>query len=445
MQLIKMVYISLMIVCVGILALRIRLEVKKTRELRRFVARKDVSFCQKREYKENGLAYIRKNRRGYIIPFLGLLSLAFMLWYSDNYWKVETFFANVDKQRIALELDKKVGEIVDPIDYQDVEESNHRYMPEETVIFESYFYEECQEILDESDPLLRVEEYEQKAKEVLDRYLGGVYGEDNLLKYEKLLLEFLGKEKSEIRSVYEVSEEIAEYDDPRDVPVELYLEELLARKYAYQKNPTRENAWLAARAADDVVTLLGKDTDLYTLLVCGAESMKYYLEMLKYEEPEKSDESDKSDKSEHPMNYDVYLDISVLLEKILNRSEMLDYKQHFRMLSNGFLAQIDGRIRPEIDELCETEFYFYYGVGRYEIGWIYGIKDETYYVDTLVCLQKYLEQETQRPPYTKSCVDSAINILVEYPQLNTPFWEELLRDNVSAREMGLIVVQEVGS
>ena len=439
MRLIKTIYICLMVVCVGILALRIGLEIKKTRELRQFAVRKDVSVTQKKEYREKGLAYIRKNRRGYIIPVLGVFSLAFMLWYSDNYWSVEIFFANMDKQRIALELDKEIEEIVDPIDYQDVEESNNQYMPEETVIFESYFYEECKEILGESDALLRVEGYEQKAKEVLDRYLGGVYGENNLPNYEKLLLEFLGKERSEIRSVYEVSDKIAEYEDPRDVPVELYLEELLARKYVYQKNPTRENAWLAARAADDVVTLLGKDTDLHTLLVCGAESMKYYLEMLKYEELEKSN------KPEQPMNYDVYLDISVLLEKILNRSEMLDYKQHFRMLSNAFLAQIDGRIRPEKDTLCKAEFYFYYGVGRYEIGWTYGIKDESYYADTLVCLQKYLEQETQRTPYTKSCVDSAINILVEYPQLNTSFWEKRLRDDISAREMGLIVVKEVGA
>ena len=421
MDLLNMILMILIAVYMVILCLRISTVCEKKKLLRQVQSNQELTWNEKKPQKAQLRQEIKRARIKYISPSLGILVLLVVLVGRIEHVKVEAFLASIDKRGIAISLNKEVEEIIDPIDYQVEEEKNQEGLKEEVVISEGFFYKGSAELLDLEDALACMQGYVQKVIGVLDEYEVDSGGNSGRPDYQGELLELLGKESADIRSVDEISAEMKQCPSPEEIPKELYMEELVARKYAYRRNPTREKAWQVARAADDAISVADKNTDIYVLLVCGAECMTYYLEMLRYEEPEGIE------RIKQPSNNEVCLNISVMLEKIWKRSEMKDYKKHFRMLANGFLEQIDGRIGPA-DNLCEKYYYYYYGVGLYKIGWTYGIRDESHYHKTLAALQCYLEQKEQDEDYTKSCIDGAINILNRYPELNTPFWKKLLNE-----------------
>lgn len=416
MNIFKVALVVVGIICVVDICLRIKNVVENLSEIRRINGKRLMDVQKKASLLEEKHKAVKNNIWTVFKCVIGIAIIIWVLQNSKDYSAIDSFLAQMDKTVIAISMDKDIDEIVDPIDYQTDEESDHDYIPSEKVIYEGLYYEECKEVLEKGTALGCIDAYDKLVIGILDDYQLDMSGENNRPDYGDVILDFLGKEQEEIRSLTEISIDIAEYENPEAVPSELYEEETFARKQAYKRNPTRENAYQTARAADDVVAVSIAKGDVYKVLVYASTAIDYYLEMMKYEEPD--------DVKEELSNNDSCLRISILLEKLTKRSELEKYKPHFRYLMHGFLTQIEGEI-SEKDVLCKDQFYFYYGICRFNIGWNYGIEDAEYYSETLQYLQKYLGQEKQRDSYTKSCKDSAKKIFKKYPELKTQVWDEI--------------------
>lgn len=189
----------------------------------------------------------------------------------------------------------------------------------------------------------------------------------------------------------EIDNIIRKYEDKTKVPLDVYSNEIYIRWKQILSDPTGERIYQLGRSANDAFDVC-LETDVEAEIFYASVAVYYYMKSYKMNNCSES-------------RNDISLKIGIIFNKLAERNDLEEYKEHFFFMSSIFLELCDDY--DSKDNYCSELFEYYYGSTLFSVGEIIGNKD---ILDrSKLYLEKYIKKEERRAEsirrnqYIESC------------------------------------------